>query len=501
MLIHDFLSTSADKFPGKTCVFYDGKEYTYEELRSMSSKVTNTLHDLGIKKGETVGILLKNSVEYIASYYGCLMAGAITVPIKTDITSKELKTLASMSGIKVLFTEKRYHKYIRNMNEIHSFISKDQTDQGDVMGKLINFKEILSKKEENIGDKRIVPDDIASIIFTSGSTGSPKGVTLSHFNIVENTKSIIQYLNLCPVDRIMVILPFYYVYGKSLLNTHIAVGGSLIIENSYIYPNTVLEKMHSAGATGFAGVPSTFTILLNRSSIGKYAFPSLRYITQAGGPMPPSVIKRVAEVFPGKDIFIMYGATEASARLTYLHPSKLLEKLGSIGKAIPGVRVEIKREDGSVTNEREIGEIVAFGGNIMKGYWNDPEATSNALRGGGYHTGDLAYRDEDGYIFLVGRKDDVMKIAGHKVSTREVEDLIYEIPEVHEAVVVGVPDDILGKRSDAFVVKKKGSSLTEKDILDYCRQKVPAYMVPSFVRFIDNIPKNESGKYIKDLLI
>jgi acyl-CoA synthetase (AMP-forming)/AMP-acid ligase II len=501
MLIHDFLNNSADEFPDKKCILHDDKEFTYKEIRSMSNRIANALHSLGVKKGERVGILLRNSVEYIASYYGCLMAGAITVPINTDITSEELKMLVFMSGIKVLFTEKKYYKHIKNINEIRIFIFKEKIDQGDVMGATVDFKQLLSEKAEIVADKKIHLNDIASIIFTSGSTGRPKGVTLSHRNIAENTKSIIQYLTLCSEDRIMVILPFYYVYGKSLLNTHFAVGGSLIIENSFIYPNIVLEKMHKGSATGFAGVPSTFTILLNRSSIGKYAFPSLRYITQAGGPMPPSVIKRVAEVFPGKDIFIMYGATEASARLTYLHPSKLWEKLGSIGKAIPGVRIEIKREDESVANNGEIGEIVAYGENIMQGYWTDFAATSNVLKGGGYHTGDLAYRDEDGYIFLVGRKDDVIKIAGHKVSTREVEDLIYEIREVHEAAVVGVDDEILGTRIDVFVVKINGASLTEKEILDYCRQRIPLYMVPSAVKFLDYIPKNESGKYVKNRLI
>ena len=342
--------------------------------------------------------------------------------------------------------------------------------------------------------------DKASIIYTSGSTGTPQGATLSHLNITANTRSIVTYLELQPEDRILQILPFYYVYGKSLLNTHAFAGGTVVIENRFLYPNVALDTLEGGACTGFSGVPSNFAVLLNRSNLAERELPHLRYVTQAGGAMSPELTRRLMDTLPGKRIFIMYGATEASARLSFLPPEELPRKIGSIGKAIPNVELRVLRTDGSEADVGEHGEIVARGSNIMSGYWGDPEGTAEILDERGYHTGDIAYRDEEGFFFVVGRKKDFIKAGAHRVSAKEIEETILEDEEVHEAAVIGVPDEILGEKICAFIVPREGLAPDVKALEKTLKRKLPAYKVPSEFLVRSDLPKNESGKIMKQIL-
>jgi acyl-CoA synthetase (AMP-forming)/AMP-acid ligase II len=340
----------------------------------------------------------------------------------------------------------------------------------------------------------LVDLDRASIVYTSGSTGKPRGALLRHASIVANTRSIIEYLELGPSDRILVVLPFHYVYGKSLLHTHAAVGASLIIENHFLFPQEALDTLEREGATGLAGVPSTFAILLNRSNIATRRLSSLRYVTQAGGPMPPETQRRLIEALPGKQIFIMYGATEASARLSYLSPTDLGRKLGSIGKAIPNVELRVLRDDGSETEADEVGEIVARGSNIMEGYWNDPEETAAVLDSAGYHTGDLGRRDAEGFLYVVGRKREMIKSGAHRISPKEIEEVLAASPSVHEAAVVGKPDEILGESIVAFVSIRPGHAPDARALAEWCRARLAHHKVPRSIRLLGEIPHNAAGK-------
>jgi acyl-CoA synthetase (AMP-forming)/AMP-acid ligase II len=325
----------------------------------------------------------------------------------------------------------------------------------------------------------------------------PQGATLSHGAIAANTRSIVQYLELGEDDRVLALLPFYYVYGKSLLNTHACCGGSLAIENRFLYPNVALDTLEREQCTGLSGVPSTFAILLNRSTFAERAMPSLRYVTQAGGAMSPELARRLAAALPGRKIFIMYGATEASARLSYLPPERLADKPGSIGIAIPGVELRVLDADGNELPPRAVGELVARGENLMSGYWGDPEATARALDRHGYHTGDLAWRDEEGFFYISGRIKDIIKAGAHRISAKEIEDAIAAQPEVHETAVIGVPDEVLGERIKAFVVLREGVSLTAAELEKALRPRLASYKLPGEFAFVPDLPKNESGKVMK----
>jgi len=295
----------------------------------------------------------------------------------------------------------------------------------------------------------------------------------------------------------MAVLPFFYSYGNSVMLTHIAAGGTLVVNQSFVYPNLILDQMLKENVTGLSGVPSTFAILLHRSAAHDYSFPHLRYLTQAGAAMSPKLAKQLSELFPDTEIYIMYGQTEASPRLSYLAPEDLLNKPGSIGKAIPGVILEVVNKDGAPVRTGESGEIVASGENIMAGYWQREDETREVLRDGKLWTGDLAYRDEDDYLYIVSRKSDMIKCGSHRIAPKEIEEIILEIDSIHEAVVMGAEDEILGENIHVYVVLKPDASATEKDIVRYCRRNLPAFKVPHRVIFLDELPKTSSGKIKK----
>lgn len=508
MLIHHFLENSADLYPDKTAVIHKDKRFTYLEIEKKANTIANWLLDAGLNRGDRVAILLRNSVEYTYAYYGSLKSGAVVVPMNTGLESKDLGQMFDNCKPRFLLSERYFLPIIEELIENGGYafqgialadVDQDRDLSKNMIG--VSFGSIYKNFPDSRLQIALIDKDISSIIYTSGSTGTPKGVTLTHLNLVTNTRSILSYLKLTSKDRVMAVLPFYYVYGKTLLNIHFAVSGSVIIDNRFAFPNAVLKKMIEEKATGFSGVPSTFSILLNHSAIAKKDFPSLRYMTQAGGNMPPDVKRRLMDIFPDKQIFIMYGATEASARLGYLEPHMLESHMASIGKAIPNVELSIFDEAGKELEIGEEGEIAARGTNIMQGYWEAPEETAKALKNGWYYTGDLGKKDEDGFLYVTGRKKDMIKTGIYKVCAKEIEEILYEYSGIQEVAVVGVADDILGEAVKAFVVfnGEEGKEAVE-NIKLFCRKKLDLHKIPKEIDFIKTMPKNESGKILKQQL-
>jgi len=298
----------------------------------------------------------------------------------------------------------------------------------------------------------------------------------------------------------MVILPFYYIYGNSLLLTHILTGGTLVIDNRFLYPEIVLDTMEKEKVTGLSGVPSNFMILLNNSTFGTRKLEHLRYFTQAGGAMAPEVVRKLIDTFPRKEIYIMYGQTEAAPRVSYCPPEKLREKIGSIGIPVPGVRIRVADEMGNELPIGEIGEITVSGDNVMMGYWNQPDDEEQVVRNGWLFTGDLARKDDDGYLYIVGRKKEIIKAGGNRVSAKEVEECILENDKVAEVAVFGVKDDILGEAIKATIVLKTGKDANQKEIQNFCRSKLADHKIPKYVNFVSDLPKYQSGKVNKMLL-
>ena len=501
--VHGFLENSADNYPDKIALIHEGQRFTYSEIEGQANNLARTLSACGVMPGDRVITILHNSIEYVVSYYASMKCGGVAVPLSSDIKSSGLKTILSELGATALITSSRFEDLLAE-SDLPDFGLKALIVKNPSNVPSSGAAHVISWEDAVKGDKlklnmTISPGDLASIIYTSGSTGVPKGVILTHANIAANTESICSYLNLTSNDIQMVVLPFFYVMGKSLLNTHFAAGASIVLNNKFGYTASVLKQMEEERVTGFSGVPSTYAYLLHRSPLRAYRdrLSSLRYCSQAGGHMPKQIKEDLRKALPDHtDIFIMYGATEASARLTYLPPERFKDKIESIGISIPGVTMKVIDNEGNSLPAGETGELVGSGKNIMQGYWKDIELSGKVLDSNGYHTGDLGYMDEDGYFYLVGRKDSMLKSGGHKINPQEVEDALIETGLLVEVAVIGVPDDLLGNRLVAFAVAISNDT-SENEILAGCSLYLPKYKVPSEVRLMKSLPKKSSGKIDK----
>lgn len=506
-LIQHFLEKHAQAAPEQLACIHDHEVVTYEEMERQANRIAHLLRELGVRRGDRVALLIENSSAYIAAYYGILKCGGVTVAMYATTTAKTLSYILNDCEVSVALTLSKHQALF---NERHGEFSKlravvwldaviNENEIDHRAWKVFTLQSIRQQPDTPL-DLPLVDLNLASIIYTSGSTGEPRGAMLSHLNIVTNARSIVSYLDLTAQDRMIVVLPFPYVYGKSLLNTHFAVGATVVIDNRFVFPNVVLKTMQEKAVTGFAGVPSTYAILLGKSAVRKMEFPALRYLTQAGGAMAPTLTREVMEVFRGKKIFIMYGATEASARLSYLPPEDLPAKVGSIGKPIPNVELRLIKEDGNEAGPEEVGEIVARGANIMQGYWNQREETNAVLTEHGFHTGDLGRIDEEGFFYVVGRKRDMIKSAGNRVSAKEIEEIILEHPNILETAVIGIPDQYIGEAICAFVVPKHGVLVLPEELVAFCKTRLPEYKAPRAVIVRESLPKNAAGKIMKEAL-
>jgi long-chain acyl-CoA synthetase len=493
MLVHQLLEDSARRTPEAVALIEPRRTTTYRDLDKLANRFANLFRSSGVKPGDRVVIALDNSAEFVGGYFGAMKAGAVAVPLppgaRSDRLDKAVLDCAPAACVVDSTTLAELSPGHPVMATAAVFALTAPSPHATVTRGARSLRAELDAASDQHPSIRVIDLDLACIIYTSGSTGEPRGVMRMHRNVVANTRSIVEYLGLSAADRVMCVLPFSYVYGLSLLHTHLAVGGSVVIENRFVFPNVALKAMREHRVTGFAGVPSTFALLLHRSDLAATSLPDLRYVTQAGGGMAPPRILEWLEQGPKVPFFVMYGATEAAARLTYLDPARLHDKLGSIGRPIPNVEVLVVRDDGQLAGPGEVGELVARGSNIACGYWNNMEETQRRFGPLGYRTGDLGYADEDGFLFLVGRRHDMMKVGAHRVGAKEIEDVLSACPGVHEAAVIPIPHEILGEVPAAFVSPRTPGALDIETLQAFCRSRLPAYKVPHQFLLRDELPK------------
>jgi len=482
------LRASATRWPERIAISSGDTHVSYSALWQQATGIASYLASHGLQSGERVALVLNNCPEAAAILYGVLLAGGIAVPLNAAAKSRDFRGWLQHSTPRFLFTRQEHGEVLECL----------PTLEGDVSPVLVGSAgpwETMASSDGVLADEcRANGADPALILYTSGTTGSPKGVLLSHENLSVNTSAIVQYLGLTERDSVVSVLPFYYSYGSSVLHTHMAVGGRVILEQNLVYPQHVVRTLEREKAAGFAGVPSTYSLLLSRVRLADYNLTSLRYVTQAGGAMSPELTRKVRRAFSGAKLFVMYGQTEATARLTWLPPERLDEKIGSVGIPVEGVVVEVRREDGSPAPCNETGEVWVQGRNVMQGYWANPEATSAVLREGWLSTGDLGYLDSDGYLYLAGRRSDIIKTGAHRVHPQDIEDTIQEIDGVAEVAVVGVADEALGEAIKAVVVLDAGTKVDPMQIKSHCRARLANYKVPKVIEFREVLPKTDTGK-------
>ena len=431
-------------------------------------------------------ILSENSIFFITVYLGLMKSGNICVPLNPNIEPENLKRVREMTGSSLAFVSKRHQAKFSE----YDFTVYNQDDL-----------EEWGQRKEAVETYLTFDDNrLAEIIFTSGSTGEQKGVMITHKNIIANTNSIVEYLKLTQLDIIQVVMPFYYCYGLSLLHTHLRVGGAVHMNNSFIFIGSVIDDLNRYNCTGFAGVPSHFQILLRKTKDFKTTeFHSLRYVTQAGGKLHPAFIEEFVDAFPEIDFYVMYGQTEATARLAYLPPELVRIKPGSLGKGIPGVELKVVNEQGQPVEPDETGEIIARGDNIMSGYLKDPETTADTLRNGWLFTGDMATVDNEGYIFMQSRAKEIIKVRGVRISPKEIESVIVDYPGVIDCTISAEQDDITGEslKATVFIAAADLNKFSEEKIREHCAKHLSMIKVPQKVVFDTELQFNASGKKSK----
>lgn len=470
----------------KDFVLGTSEQISYQQLYEKGLKLAQYLKN---EVGENKNILLisHNSVFFLIAYLGIMKSGNSVVPLNPVIEQDNLDFILKATECETIFVTQR----IKDKYSLPDITIINETD----LENTLNSNTLADNSfPGNFDENRL-----AQILFTSGSTGVPKGVMLSHKNLIANTNSIVEYLELTSDDIIEVVLPFFYCYGLSLLHTHLKVGGSIVLNNNFVFLGSVLDDLNKYKCTGFSGVPSHYQILLRKSkSFKNNEFPSLRYFTQAGGKLHNVFIQELIEAFPKKKFFVMYGQTEATARLSYLPPELLQTKLGSIGKGIPNVILDVFDKNDQPVKAGETGEIVAKGDNIMLGYLNDPEGNKLTLRDGWLRTGDIARKDEDGFIYLVAREKEIIKVGGKRISPKEIEEVIVSIPEVVDCTIEGVYDEILSEAIKATIVLTDGTdeSYAKEKILSTCRSKLVLYKIPQLIEFRKKLEVNQAGKKV-----
>jgi len=497
MLVHQLLAAAADRTPDAVVLIERDRQVTYRTLAGMTNQCARLLRRCGVTAGERVVVALDNSAEMVAAYLGAMQAGGVAVPLPGGPRSDRLPTAVSECTPQVAIVDEPTARALGPRGVFaavpHVLVLPASEPAGPGASLVAAMAEQSAEPLTESGGAA----DLAALVFTSGSTGQPRGVMLSHGNFVANAASIVSYLGLTAADRVMCVLPFSYVYGLSLLHTHLAVGGSVVLENRSAFPNVVLAGMAAHDVTGFAGVPSTFALMLHRSDLDRARLTRLRYVTQAGGAMPPAKIDEWLTRGPRADFYVMYGATEAAARLTFVPPADLSRKRGSIGRPIPDVEVRVLTDEGVVAAPGVVGELVARGANIARGYWNRPDETAERFGPEGYRTGDLGYVDDEGFLFLTGRRHEMIKVGANRVGAREIEDVLHQHPAVLEAAVVAMPDDLLGEVPVAFVAVRAAVADVDDTLRAFCAGRLAGYKVPVRVLVCPELPKLPTGKLDK----
>lgn len=504
-VLGEALLNSAKKDPEKTAVIVGGKEYSYEALAESSLKLAAYLVGAGIKKGDRIAIYINNSWEGIVSIYGITLAGGVFLVINPQTKAAKLQYIIDDSGANVIISESlledNLSKALGNTKTIQKVILSG--GDGHLIKKkssnILDFKDILTPGNREVDLPKVIPSDMAALIYTSGSTGFPKGVIMTHQSMVFATWSLIEYLRLSDDEKIMLVLPLAFDYGLYQLLISVTIGGTLFVEHSFTFPATIYKQIEKLKPTVFPGVPTIFSMMIGTYKKTGLSFDSIKKVTNTAAALPVEFIPYIKEIFPNALIFKMYGLTECK-RVCYLEPELIDKKPGSVGKAIPGTEVFLLDQNMNQVPPGETGILYVRGLHIMAGYWNKEDLSNEVLKPGKIPgekilcSNDLFKMDEEGFLYFLGRTDDIIKTRGEKVSPVEIENIIYKIKGINEVAVIGIPDEIMGESIIAFVTTNEPAKLNETKIQRVCSENLELFMIPQRVFFLEKMPKSVNGK-------
>lgn len=506
-LIHQLIEQQAHCSPDSSALLYKKQAFTYSELASHISKTASGFISLGLKPSERIATYLPKLPETVFSIFGTAKAGGVFVPVNPLLKPNQVSYILKDCNVRILITSsdrlRLLSDALADCHDLRAIIlvdNKKASIQELHATEILDWGQLIGNSAEHKTHRRI-DSDMTAILYTSGSTGSPKGVVLSHKNMVAGANSVAQYLKNRPEDKLLAVLPFSFDYGLSQLTTAFSVGASVVLMD-YLLPQDVVRAVARHQITGLAAVPPLWN-QLTQFEWPAEAVESLRYMTNSGGAMPKATLNSLRTTLPNSQFYLMYGLTEAF-RSTYLPPEEIDNRPDSIGKAIPNAEVMVVREDGSRCSPGEPGELVHRGSLVTLGYWNDPEKTATIFKPTpgqdkaltmpeiAVWSGDQVKMDEDGFLYFVGRKDDMIKTSGYRVSPTEVEEAIYSSKLVSEAVALGLPHPTLGQ--GILVIATSESALDNDAIISHCKKELPNFMVPHAIERADSLPRNPNGK-------
>lgn len=489
-LLQDGLLGSVERSPRAVAVVADGHEHTYAELADASLRFARALQDLGLSRGDRVVIQLENSWRAAVAIFGTTLAGGVFVFINAQTKEDRRRYVLDDSDAAIFIGEPALAASVEETP------GRRVISAGDAGG-VLAFDELVASASAAPANPGTVPVDLAALIYTSGTTGAPKGVMITHRNMVFATESVAAYLEVGPLDRILGVLPFAVSYGLYQLVLAVHVGASVLVERSFAFPRDVLQRVEQAGVTVFSAVPTIFAALLAQRP--RPILPAVVSVTNAGAALPPEFLPGIHEAFPSALFYSMYGQTECK-RISYLDPDLVDANPLSVGLSIPGTEAFVLRDDGERAGAGEVGILHVRGPHVMAGYWKQPGLTAKALVPGPVpgelmlRTGDLFRTDREGLLYFVSRTDDMIMSGGNKVSPVEIENTVYTVPGVREAAAVGVPDETLGEAVVVYVATHVGAELTPEEIRRACRARLEPALVPKRVILVDELPKTQAGK-------
>jgi amino acid adenylation domain-containing protein len=508
MHVDDFLRDSAERSPEKEALICGSRRVTYQSLETQCRLLSDALTEAGVRRGDRVAVVLENSVEAVVAIFAILRAGGAFVPISPATKEEKLGLILGDSGATALVLPGERlgdaERVGSRCPHLRTLISVGPPPSAAARGlAMLRFEDVVARGSARsaVRPETRVDLDLAALIYTSGSTGRPKGVALSHLNMLAAATSISSYLEIREDEIIADLLPLSFDYGLYQVLMAFKRGARVVLERSFVYPNVALRLMADEKVTGLPVVPTILALLL-RLDLARYDLSALRYVTSTGAALPVAHIQEFRRRLPHVRLFSMYGLTECK-RVSYLPPSEIDRRPDSVGRAMPNTEAFIVDEGGERVSAGVVGELVVRGSNVMLGYWGLPEETARVLRPGSLpgervlHTGDYFRADEEGFLYFVGRRDDIIKSRGEKVSPREVEDALYRIEGVQEAIVVGVPDEILGQAVKAIIVRRPDCHLTEQDVFRHCSRYLEELLVPKHVEFRESLPRTASNKLIR----
>lgn len=519
-LIHDLIFETARRAPLAPALSWQGEQLSYCALAQSVREAAGSLLTLGLQRGARVAVYLEKRPENVSAMFGAAAAGGVFVPVNPLLKPEQVAYILADCNVTILVTSReRLAQLGPALVACPDLQTVLLTGAGDAQSRLGKVRVLAwTAVPTNVPDASapapaplwhaVIDTDMAAILYTSGSTGRPKGVVLSHRNMLAGALSVSGYLRNTPEDRILCVLPLSFDYGLSQLTTAFASGACAVLMN-YLLLRDIVEAVEQEAITGLAAVPPLWVQL---SQLSWPLSTPLRYITNSGGVMQRSTLDRLRQSLPRTQVYLMYGLTEAF-RSTYLAPEQLERRPDSIGQAIPNAEVLVLRPDGSVCDADEPGELVHRGALVALGYWNDaartaerfkplpPQASGLVLPELAVWSGDTVRRDADGYLYFVGRSDDMIKTSGYRVSPAEIEEIVYASGLVGDAAALGLPHAVLGQAIALLVTPAPGVQLLRDSVLAACRARLPSYMVPLWVEIRDGVlPRNPNGKIDRPLL-